>query len=77
MTTILGKQVHPQGSTKMILIKQVLVTSSRQDHKTNQEHIPATTVSMATKVGRMVTNLEGLLPVILFHPLIMQSCEIT
>ena len=35
MTTKFGKQVHLQELIQMRLIKQVLVTSSRQDHVTN------------------------------------------
>ena len=35
MTTKFGKQVHLQESSQMRLIKQVLVTSSRQDHVRN------------------------------------------
>ena len=35
MITKFGKQVHLQDLTQMRLIKQVLVTSLRQDHVTN------------------------------------------
>ena len=35
MTTKFGKQVHLQESSQMRLIKQVLVTTSRQDHVRN------------------------------------------
>ena len=35
MTTEFSKQIHLQELTQMRLIKQVLVTSSRQDHVTN------------------------------------------
>ena len=35
MTTKFGKQIHVQDLTKMRLIKQVLVTSLRQNHVTN------------------------------------------
>ena len=35
MTTKFGEQAHPQGLILVRLIKQVLVTSLRQDHVTN------------------------------------------
>ena len=35
------------------------------------------TVPMATKPGRMVTNLEQLLPIMLLYPFVTWSCEIT
>ena len=35
MATKFGKQVHLQDLTQIKLIKQVLVTSSRQDHVAN------------------------------------------
>ena len=35
------------------------------------------TASMATKLGRMVTNVEGLLPIIFLSPLVTWSYEIT
>ena len=39
MTTKFGKQIHLQDLTQMRLIKQVLVTSSRQDHETKETYI--------------------------------------
>ena len=64
MVTKFGKQVHLQDLTQMRLIKQVLVMSLRQDNVANEKHCISTTrVSMATKLGRMVTYLNGLLPV--------------
>ena len=36
MTTTFGKQVHLQELTEMRLTKQMLVTSSHQDHVTNK-----------------------------------------
>ena len=63
MTTKFGKQVNLQELTQIRLIKQVLVTSSHQDHVTNENHyISTTTVPMTTKLGRMVIYLDGLLP---------------
>ena len=35
MTTKLGKQIHLEKLIQMRLIKQILVTSSHQDHVTN------------------------------------------
>ena len=39
MTTKFGKQIHLQDLTQMRLIKQVLVTSSRQDQETKETYI--------------------------------------
>ena len=39
-------------------------------------HISITRVSMATKNGRMIASLDGLLPIISHNPLITWSCEI-
>ena len=36
-----------------------------------------TTVLMPVKLGRMMANLEGLLPIMLLYPLVIKSCEIT
>ena len=48
------------------------------DHMTNQNHyIFTTTAPMATKLGRMVTNLEQLLAILLLYPLVTWSCKIT
>ena len=49
-----------------------------QGHPTNENRYIATaTVPMATKLGRMVTYLDGLLPMKSHDPLITWSCEIT
>ena len=53
------------------------VTSLRRDHVPNQKHISTTRVSMATKFGRMLTDLDGLLPIKSHKPLITQSFKIT
>ena len=42
-----------QDLTQITLIKQVLVTSLRQDHAANLKHISNTRVLMATKLGRL------------------------
>ena len=55
-----GKQVHLQDFTQIRLIKQGLVTI----------------VAKATKLGRMITYLDGLLPVKTRKPLITWSCKI-
>ena len=39
-------------------------------------YISTTTVPKATKLGRLVINVEGLLPTMLVKPLVMWSCEI-
>ena len=48
-----------------------------RNHVTNWKHISTAAVSMATKLGRMVTYLEGLLPIKLHDPLIACSYKIT
>ena len=53
--------------------KQVLVTLLLQDHVTNLKHISTTKVSFATKLGRMVTYLDWLLPIKPHDPLITWS----
>ena len=64
MNTKFDKQVYLQDLPQMRLIKQVLVTSLRQDHATTLKHsISTTRVPMATKLGRMVTYLDMLLPI--------------
>ena len=57
MTNIFGKQARLRELTQMRLIKQVLVMSSRHDH-----YISTNIVPMATKLGRMVTNLQCYYP---------------
>ena len=60
------------------MTQQVLVTSLRQDHQTNENHyICPTIVPMATKLGRMLTYLVGLLPIKSHDPLITWYCDIT
>ena len=61
----------------MRLINQVLVTSPYQDHVTNLKHISTNSVSLATKLGWMVTYLDILLPIQSNDPLITWSSEIT
>ena len=49
-----------------------------QSHVTNKNHYISTTrVPMATKLGRMVAHLDGLLQIKKHEPLITWSCEIT
>ena len=49
-----------------------------QDHLTNENfYICTTRVSMATKLGRMITYLDGLLATEAHDPFITWSCEIT
>ena len=49
-----------------------------QGHRTNKNHYISTTrVSMATKLGMMVTYLDGPLPIKSHDPFIVQYCEIT
>ena len=76
MTTKFGKQLHLEELTQVRLIKQVLVISTGQDHVTNENHISTTRVPMATKLFRMVTYLDWLLPLKLHDPLITLSWEI-
>ena len=62
MATKFGKQVDLEELTQMNLFKQLLVTSSSQDHLTNSKHYISTiSVTMATKLGRMY--LDELLPI--------------
>ena len=62
----------------MKLIKQAVVTSSRQDHMTNWKHTSITRLLMATKLGGMVTILECNYPALKSHDsMITWSCEIT
>ena len=47
-----------------------------QSHVTNKNHhISVTRVSMATKLGRMIPSLDGLLPIMLHDPLITWPSE--
>ena len=72
------KQVHLQELTQMRLIKHVLVTSLRQNRVANLKHYISTVrVPIATKLGRMITYLDGFLPEKSRNPLIMWSCNIT
>ena len=72
MTITFWKQVDLQDLTQMGPIQKLLVTSLRQDHVTNLNHHISTTiiVLMATKLGMMVTSLDGLLPMKSHDPLI-------
>ena len=69
MTNILDKEVHLEGLIQMKLIKQVIVTESRQGHVTNQKHFISPT-RVATKLGRMGTYPDGPLSMKLREPLI-------
>ena len=62
MTTKLGKQVHLGELPQMKLIKRKLIST--------------TEVPMVTKLGRMVTYIDGLLPIKPHDPLITWSCKI-
>ena len=63
MTTNVGRQVHLEEFTQMRLIKQVLLTSSHQDHVRNlKKYISTTRVSLATRPGRMVLTLSSFCP---------------
>ena len=56
----------------------VLVTSLRQNRVANLKHYISTVrVPIATKLGRMITYLDGFLPEKSHNPLIMWSCNIT
>ena len=60
MTTKIGKQVQLQKLTQIRVIKQVLLTSSFQDHVAELKlYISTTTVLIATKLGKMITYLDG------------------
>ena len=49
-----------------------------EDQLTNWNHyVSPTKVPMATKLGRIVTHLDGLLPIKSHDPLITRSCKIT
>ena len=48
-----------------------------QGHVANKNHhISIIRVSMATKLGRMIASLDGLLPIMSHNPLITWPCEI-
>ena len=48
-----------------------------QGHVANKDHlISITRVSIATKLGRMIASLDGLLPIMSHDPLITWPCEI-
>ena len=48
------------------------------DHVTNYNHyISTTTAPIAIRLGRAVTNLDGLLPIMLLNSLVPWSCDIT
>ena len=57
-----------------------MTLSSRglSEYVTNESYyIPTTRVPMVTKLGRLVTYLDGLFPIISHYLLITWSCEIT
>ena len=74
MATKFGMQLHLEELSQIKLIKQVLVTLS---HQRSRKNISTTSVLMATKIGRMVTYLDGLLTAKSHDPLITWSCKIT
>ena len=76
MTTKFGRQVHLEELTQMRL-KQVTVTSSRRDHVTNFKNISTTSVPVTTKHGKVVTYVDGFLPIKSYDPFITWSSEIT
>ena len=47
------------------------------DHFTNSKHVSTTSMLMTTKLGRMLTYLEGFLPRELLDPLVTWSYKIT
>ena len=47
-----------------------------QGHVTKNHYISITKVPMATKLGRMMTSIDELLPIMLHDPLITWHCEI-
>ena len=77
MITRFGNQIHLQDLTQIRIIKAGTGDVIHKDHLTNQTHCISTTrMSMATKLGRMVTYLDDLLPIKSHDPLITQSFEI-
>ena len=78
MITKFGEQLHLQDLTQVKVIKQELVTLLRQNYVTSLDHyISTTTVSLATKLSRMVPYSDRLVPIKWHDPLIMWYCEIT
>ena len=55
----------------------MVLTSSREDYVTNLKRTSTTRVPLATKLGRMVTYLDGLLPIKSHDPMIRWSFELT
>ena len=77
MITKFGKHVHPQNLTQIRLIKKVLLTSLYQDHLAKLHYyIFTTTVPMATKLGCIVTYLDGLLSLKSNDPLITWQTKV-
>ena len=73
MRTKFGMKIYLEKLTQMKLIKQVLVTSSSQDHVKNLKHYISTTrVPLATKLGRMITYFNRLLPIKSYDPTLTQ-----
>ena len=74
MTTKLARMV--------IYLDRLLIIQSfdhvvLQGHVANKNHhISIRRVSMATKLGRMIASLEGLLPIMLHDPFITWPCEV-
>ena len=71
--TSIEKQAHLEELTQMRLIKQVLLRSSCQDYVTNLNHCISTStrVLMTTNLGRMVTNLERVVPIMFLDTLVI------
>ena len=78
ISSTFGKEVHLGELTQMRSIKQVLLTWSRQNHVTNWIYcISTTTMPIANQLGRIMTILERLLPIMLLYALVTPFCETT
>ena len=78
MITKFGEQLHLKNLTQVKVIKQALVTLLRQNYVTSLDYyISTTTVSLATKLSKMVTYSDGPVPIKWHDFLIMWYCEIT
>ena len=62
------------NKTNQAYAGDAIMSRSRYELK---QYISTTTMSMATKHGRMVTNFMRLLLIMLLYPLIMWFCQIT
>ena len=69
------QQVHLEELTQIRPIKQLLLMPSYQNYVTNEKYIPSTKVSLASKLGRMVTYLDRLLPIKVHDPITSWFCE--